>query len=143
MYDLFIFFLGFSGPLGRYVTMVGGNKKQAEAVNECDTLGATLLSIHSQTEQDFISAHDSDLNGDDYYWLGLCQDTNTEVWSWEDGTEMDYTNWTPGRRKKRNVRGGRSTAKRDCAIMSTIDYIWSVETENQKHSYVCQYQGNT
>nr|AAZ50391.1 snEchinoidin [Mesocentrotus nudus] len=59
-----------------------------------------LVSIHSQAEQDFVTAlyessrKKGDINAG--HWFGL-HDTATEgTFEWTDGTPVDFTHWEPG-----------------------------------------------
>eukprot|EP00057_Strongylocentrotus_purpuratus_P001368 XP_001198502.2 PREDICTED: echinoidin [Strongylocentrotus purpuratus] len=64
------------------------------------TRSGHLVSIHSQPEQDFVTAlyESSRKKGDEYagHWFGL-HDTSTDgTFEWTDGTTVDFTHWKPG-----------------------------------------------
>eukprot|EP00057_Strongylocentrotus_purpuratus_P027654 XP_011682128.1 PREDICTED: macrophage mannose receptor 1 isoform X1 [Strongylocentrotus purpuratus] len=65
-----------------------------DADTNCQTLGGFLTSIHSQTEQNFLSMRAR--MGGAYLWIGF-HDYNTEnVFAWADGSEVDFYNWATG-----------------------------------------------
>nr|XP_034345452.1 low affinity immunoglobulin epsilon Fc receptor isoform X6 [Arvicanthis niloticus] len=69
-----------------------GSKQWLQARFACSNLEGRLVSIHSQTEQDFLTQH---INKRDS-WIGL-QDLNMEgEFLWTDGSPMSYSNWNPG-----------------------------------------------
>jgi hypothetical protein len=71
-----------------------------KAVNLCSDKNATLASIGSKEEQDFILAlgrlHYT-LSGVHWVWLGLVRNaSNPNQFHWKDGSTFNYTNWREG-----------------------------------------------
>ena len=54
-------------------------------------MGARLASIESQAEQDAVLA----LTGSADAWIGLTDFLEEGVFSWVDGSTVDFTNWVP------------------------------------------------
>ena len=83
-----------------------------DAMQECESLGAKLPSIHSRQETIFIMGNKRqelyilDFSPKKYtsYHQGLFDSNDTDFWlglnhntqAWFDETPMDYTNWAPG-----------------------------------------------
>lgn len=83
---------GSDNPLGQCTTVVRENSEFlicaealpfAAAEHDCSLRGATLVSIRSSEEQDFVLATVNGLSGDK--WLGGRRDDEL-VWSWPDGS---------------------------------------------------------
>ena len=62
------------------------------AVDACAKEGASLVSIKSQAEQDFV---EENIKGGS--WLGMSDAENEGHWIWlADGSEVTYTHWNGG-----------------------------------------------
>ena len=79
---------------------MGGVKKRSEAGHSCNTMNSFLVSIHSDAESEFVSTLCMNLSGladDDgrpSCYIGLTQTaTADQDWSWDDGTDVNYTKW--------------------------------------------------
>ncbi|XP_022093103.1 fibropellin-1-like [Acanthaster planci] len=64
-----------------------------DARGYCKEKDADLVSIHSQEEQMFLY---DNLHLDRQYWVGYTDLASEGHFSWTDGTESNYTNWSPG-----------------------------------------------
>lgn len=69
------------------------------AVEWCRTEGADLVSIHTPEENSVAR----EICGNRMCWLGLSERGGTattardkQIWRWEDGSDIDYSNWHPG-----------------------------------------------
>ena len=68
-----------------------------EAQNKSEDYGGNLVSINSQIEQDFINeAFASVDDGDHGKWIGFTDKNQEGNWVWSDGSNLDFTNWSPG-----------------------------------------------
>ncbi|XP_077993135.1 C-type mannose receptor 2-like [Glandiceps talaboti] len=59
----------------------------------CNTQGGDLVSIHSQNIQSFLTSNLRDVSNP--MWIGLNDEMTTGQYRWQDGSEVDYTNWAP------------------------------------------------
>ncbi|XP_070535731.1 macrophage mannose receptor 1-like [Ptychodera flava] len=64
------------------------------AVNKCGTYGGNLVSIHSQEIQSFLTSNLRDYTYS--MWIGLSDTLTKKKYRWQDGSEVDYTNWAQG-----------------------------------------------
>ena len=64
----------------------------SEAKTYCENLNGHLLTITSESEQDFINRLLSKCQNS-YYWTGASFNNN---WGWITGESFDYTNWADG-----------------------------------------------
>ena len=62
-----------------------------EALHSCRSLGANLVSIHSEDENAFVV---SNLNKQDA-WIGY-NSMYSGDWEWSDGSDVGYNRWSPG-----------------------------------------------
>lgn len=80
----------------------------AEGNNLCKIMSSNMIIINNQEEQQWVSKQ---MNGMNYYWIGLSDTEEHNVWRWVDGTIAQYTNWKQG--QPDNWKEERSTE--DCA----------------------------
>uniref|UniRef100_A0A8C6TFK3 Collectin-12 n=1 Tax=Neogobius melanostomus TaxID=47308 RepID=A0A8C6TFK3_9GOBI len=64
-----------------------------EANTFCTNSSSHLLIINDNDEQQYIK---STIAGKTYFWLGLTDREEENVWKWVDGTLPAFTNWKPG-----------------------------------------------
>ena len=101
------------------------------ASKACKANKATLLSIHSSDENDFIH---SIINIDNKFaWIGLSDLRNEGQFVWEDGTSGNYRNWRQP--TEPNNTGG----KEDCAFISH-DKKWNDVPCSESFPYICKYR---
>lgn len=65
----------------------------AEGNNLCKIMSSNMIIINNQEEQQWVSKQ---MNGINYYWIGLSDTEEHNVWRWVDGTIAQYTNWKQG-----------------------------------------------
>ncbi|KAM4626507.1 lymphocyte antigen 75 [Discoglossus pictus] len=122
----------------------------SKAVEQCKTYGATLPSIASQLEQDFLTTLFPKLTSQ--FWIGLKLSLNEHVTHWIDDSEMKYTNFNPllqGRLKKFSLDVLDDEKNKQCvfilnnpksAFIGTWDFT---ECSDSKNVTLCQkYQEN-
>jgi Lectin C-type domain len=63
-----------------------GAARWTDAENECRKLGAHLISIHSEAEDDFVRSLSTTNN-----WIGA--NYRSGAWQWSDGSGWNYSNW--------------------------------------------------
>ncbi|XP_067669211.1 echinoidin-like [Haliotis asinina] len=59
------------------------------ANNDCQQRGAHLASIHSESENTYISSFNSSM----YIWIGYNDLTEEGSFRWTDGSALDFSNW--------------------------------------------------
>ena len=70
----------------------GSTETWSDAVDACAKEGASLVSIKSQAEQDFVEE-----NMKSRSWLGMSDAKEEGHWVWlADGTDVTYTHWDAG-----------------------------------------------
>ncbi|KAI2660737.1 Ladderlectin [Labeo rohita] len=86
----------------------------------CQSLGASLASVHSKLENDFL--------------LSLLPSSSTQSWDgewmWSDGTPYDYTNWCS---VEPNVGGSENCME----INWTINHCWNDRACFESLGYAC------
>lgn len=89
----------------------------AEGNNLCKIMSSNMIIINNQEEQQWVSKQ---MNGMNYYWIGLSDTEEHNVWRWVDGTIAQYTNWKQG--QPDNWKEERSTE--DCAGLAN-SALWN------------------
>ncbi|MED6279953.1 Collectin-12 [Characodon lateralis] len=64
-----------------------------EANKFCKNMSSHMLIINDNEEQQFVS---NAISKKGYFWLGLTDKEEENVWKWVDGTIPVFTNWKPG-----------------------------------------------
>ncbi|XP_078253417.1 collectin-12 [Rhinoraja longicauda] len=65
----------------------------AEGNSLCKIMSSDMIIINNQEEQQWVR---NQMNGINYYWIGLSDTKEHNVWRWVDGTIAQYTNWKQG-----------------------------------------------
>ena len=79
----------------RYIAVPSTSWTAAEAF--AVTIGAHLVSINDQAEQDFVHGTFGNLGGvDRRIWIGFNDLASEGNWEWTDGSPAKYTNWNGG-----------------------------------------------
>ena len=103
------------------------------AKNYCETVNSTLLTIHSQAENDFALSLIPE-NGQDI-WVGASDITVEGTWVWEDGKAWgSYTGWATD---SSEPNGGSSE---NCVMMykSEKPGLWNDASCSGMLHYVCK-----
>ncbi|XP_029935015.1 collectin-12-like [Myripristis murdjan] len=110
-----------------------------DAKATCERKSASLLIISDMEEQKWLRKQTS---GKGYFWMGLTDKEEENVWRWLDGTEPVFTKWKPG--QPDNWGHGHEVGE-DCAGLihdglwndffceDLISYICEKEIEDQEH----------
>eukprot|EP00058_Branchiostoma_floridae_P019221 XP_002604710.1 hypothetical protein BRAFLDRAFT_80319 [Branchiostoma floridae] len=105
-----------------------------EAKLNCEAVGAQLITISSQAEQDFINTMSPSLQagGTNYLWTGLSDYVDDGVFHWPDD-DVTYTNWLPSNPSDRPDYV-------DCTTIYTGDNEGHWETREcfEQHAYICE-----
>jgi hypothetical protein len=79
-------------------TLIDTLKSWSTQKTVCESVGASLVSIHSAAENKFVLSlmPDAPKHRWAWLWIGMSPDSSGKLNSpthWEDGTSIDYTNW--------------------------------------------------
>ena len=124
-----------SGPCDEGYTKVGtkcwklftDQKNYLDSLLACNVEGATLASVTNETEQNamFLMA------GSGATWTGLSDILDEGVYSWMDGSLLDYTNWNNGQPNNRD-------GNQHCVYMRGSDGKWDDIVCKRKEPFICQ-----
>jgi len=89
------------GKCFRIITMKSTNP---DATNYCRKAGGNLASIESAAEQDYVLKYVIS-EVEDWVRIGGRKNPTTQLWYWEDGTPMNYTNWRPNEENLNQPQG--------------------------------------
>ncbi|KAM6979939.1 secretory phospholipase A2 receptor [Aplochiton taeniatus] len=99
----------------------------------CQMMGGHLLSLHSREELRFVRERMAKLSkGSTDWWIGLSYDLTREMFSWSDGSELDYQNWEEG------SSPGDSAKQKLCTTMSSLSGKWLAGACGGRHGYMCK-----
>lgn len=96
---------------------------------ECENLGGTLASIHTQDENDWLTETSSSLNVGTSWWIGLDDSYEEGVFRWGDGSDLDFAYWHYG---EPNDWGGYE----DCAELTSG--AWNDLPCGYELGYICK-----
>ncbi|KAM4606769.1 collectin-12-like isoform 2-T2 [Polymixia lowei] len=97
----------------------------------CESKSASLLIISDMEEQKWLKRQTS---GKGYFWMGLTDRDEENVWRWLDGTEPSFTKWKPG--QPDNWSHGHERGE-DCAGL-IHDGSWNDFFCEDLISYICE-----
>uniref|UniRef100_A0A9J7XSJ9 Collectin-12 n=1 Tax=Cyprinus carpio carpio TaxID=630221 RepID=A0A9J7XSJ9_CYPCA len=64
-----------------------------ETMESCSNKTSTMLIINDEDEQLWIKRQ---ISGKGFFWLGLTDSAEENIWRWVDGSLPNYTKWKPG-----------------------------------------------
>ena len=103
---------------------------------ECELLGAHLVVVNDQAENDFLALH---LNTFQIAWIGLFDPSERDEWTWVDGERLDdigYTYWQDGEPNHWEHAPGFSEA---CVEMAKDkEGKWNDAMCNESKEYICE-----
>ncbi|KAK6969993.1 macrophage mannose receptor 1-like isoform X1, partial [Biomphalaria glabrata] len=103
----------------------------SEADHVCRHRGMQLVSIHSNSQTDFLVNYTQHTSETLYYWIGLVSYKNGSF-HWADGSSMTYINWD----EDSSENSKHSDEK--CAVMDSKKGRWyPVDCFAQSHGYIC------
>lgn len=102
-----------------------------DAKKSCDVLTASMVMINDMDEQKWLKKQTS---GKGYFWLGLTDKEEENVWRWLDGSEPAVTNWKPG--QPDNWSHGHEQGE-DCAGL-IHEGLWNDFFCEDLISYICE-----
>ncbi|CAG5120963.1 unnamed protein product, partial [Candidula unifasciata] len=101
----------------------------ATAQNMCKLDGGNVVTVSSGVEQAFVEIVTGHVNDSLQFWLGLKYDQYGDVFNWQDGWPIQYTNWGHG---EPNVKGGQN------CVANTLDGQWHASNCSSKYPFVCE-----
>ncbi|KAI5627927.1 collectin-12 isoform X1, partial [Silurus asotus] len=102
-----------------------------EAKEMCKNKTSTMLTIHNEDEQNWIRRQ---IAGKGYFWLGLTDLEEENIWKWTDGTLISFKNWKPG--QPDNWSHGHEEGE-DCAGL-IHEAKWNDFFCTDRIGYICQ-----
>ncbi|XP_053490898.1 lymphocyte antigen 75 [Ictalurus furcatus] len=114
-----------------YGTLMTERKQYADAQEVCVKNGAQLASIHSVEDMHMLTTHftGKTLNP----WIGLKAESNSELFMWEDGTNVSFTYWARNQPIILNTTS--------CVVLSDLIHTWSVDSCSASKSFLCKKPG--
>ncbi|XP_077576162.1 C-type lectin domain family 4 member A-like isoform X1 [Stigmatopora nigra] len=109
-------------------------KSWEESAGECRRRNASLLTVASRQEQEFVTNQSRYYNDVKHgYWMALTKDIITDKWGWRDGSVLNQTFW-------RNEVIYKSYR---CGLLSKSETGWYLDNWSRascymKNRYVCQ-----
>uniref|UniRef100_H3DIA5 C-type lectin domain-containing protein n=1 Tax=Tetraodon nigroviridis TaxID=99883 RepID=H3DIA5_TETNG len=103
-----------------------------DAKTTCDSLSASLLVINDKEEQKWLRKQ---VQGKGYFWIGLTDKEEENVWRWLDGTQPAFTMWKPG--QPDNWGHGHDISGEDCAGL-VHEALWNDFFCEDLISYICE-----
>ncbi|XP_068199852.1 collectin-12-like [Antennarius striatus] len=107
-----------------------------DAKASCQSVSASLLIINDVEEQKWLKKQTA---GKGYFWMGLTDREEENVWRWLDGTEPSFTKWKPG--QPDNWGHGHETGE-DCAGF-IHEGLWNDFFCEDLISYICEKEMET
>uniref|UniRef100_A0A3Q3W9L0 Collectin-12 n=1 Tax=Mola mola TaxID=94237 RepID=A0A3Q3W9L0_MOLML len=98
----------------------------------CESMSASLLIISDMEEQKWLKKQTS---GKGYFWMGLTDREEENVWRWLDGTQPAFTMWKPGQSDNRGH--GHEIRGEDCAGL-IHEGLWNDFLCEDLISYICE-----
>ncbi|XP_035511367.1 collectin-12-like [Morone saxatilis] len=102
-----------------------------DAKATCESASASLLIINDMEEQKWLKKQTF---GKGYFWMGLTDKEEENIWRWLDGTEPAFTKWKPG--QPDNWGHGHEIGE-DCAGL-IHEGLWNDFFCEDLISYICE-----
>lgn len=102
-----------------------------DAKMTCESMSASMLIINDMEEQKWLKKQTSRKG---YFWIGLTDREEENVWRWLDGTEPAFTKWKPG---QPDNWGHTHEIGEDCAGL-IHDGLWNDFFCEDLINYICE-----
>ncbi|XP_072516907.1 lymphocyte antigen 75 [Salminus brasiliensis] len=125
-------------PRGGFCYKLYGNdtrmfKTYADAQKVCLENGAQLASIHSLEDIELLNTEFN--NAISHIWIGLKATSKTDLFKWEDGTDVSFTYW--GRTQPPLLTPSTSS----CVMTFEAEHVWFVANCNSQSPFLCKKNG--
>ncbi|KAM3593491.1 uncharacterized protein V6R79_014123 [Siganus canaliculatus] len=107
-----------------------------DAKTTCESASSSLVIINDVEEQKWLKKQ---IFGKGYFWMGLTDKGEENVWRWLDGTEPAFTKWKPG--QPDNWGHGHEVGE-DCAGL-IHEGLWNDFFCEDLISYICEKEMET
>ncbi|XP_061522750.1 collectin-12-like isoform X2 [Phycodurus eques] len=104
-----------------------------DAKAACELNSASLLIIHDMEEQKWLQTQTT---GKGYFWMGLTDRAEENVWRWLDGSRPAFTKWKPG--QPDNWGHGHESGENCAGLIH--EGLWNDFFCEDLISYICQKQ---
>ncbi|XP_051879036.1 collectin-12 [Pristis pectinata] len=98
--------------------------------NLCKIMSSNMIIINNQEEQQWVRKQINEIY---YYWIGLSDTKEHNVWRWVDGTVAQYTNWKQGQPDNWQEEG----LTEDCAGLAN-DALWNDFFCTDAYRVICE-----
>ncbi|KAK0067568.1 lymphocyte antigen 75 [Biomphalaria pfeifferi] len=99
-----------------------------EADHVCKHRGMQLVSIHSNSQTNFLVNYTQHTSETLYYWIGLVSYRNGSF-HWSDGSSITYDNW---------AEDPREDSEEKCAVLDSNKGRWyPTNCRTESHGYIC------
>ncbi|XP_038077198.1 lymphocyte antigen 75-like [Patiria miniata] len=112
-----------------------GRRSWDGAEQWCNQKGGNLISIHGMDEQDFVNLKVEASNVDSH-WIGIREYEIKGVYSWSDGTPVDFDFWAPGEPNDYN-------GEEQCAETYNGDGKWNDNNCGIDRNFICRKHVNS
>ncbi|KAK0135337.1 Collectin-12 [Merluccius polli] len=107
-----------------------------EAKEFCTSMSSSMVMINNNEEQQWVKKQ---IAGKGYFWLGLTDREEENVWKWVDGTQPSFTKWKPG--QPDNWAHGHEEGE-DCAGL-IHDANWNDFFCTDRIGFICEQTSNS
>ncbi|XP_033124328.1 uncharacterized protein LOC117122741 [Anneissia japonica] len=101
-----------------------------DSMNSCSEDDAELMIIRNENELEEL------YNKIVYFWIGLNDEIEENVFRWEDGTISTYDNWLSG--EPNNLGCNRNCIDANCVAMENKEGFWVDEKCTRRNRFVCK-----
>ncbi|XP_062577533.1 uncharacterized protein LOC134239370 [Saccostrea cucullata] len=101
------------------------------ARSKCQSMGADLVTVNSQAEQDMVYSIISSNQGSDV-WIGLNDHHESSLFEWVRGDRVRFTNWNINQPRQ----PGNTNQK--CVMLNSTDGGWQTDNCDSTYQFVCQ-----
>lgn len=114
-----------------YFSVPTENLNFDETKQRCSNMSSSMLIINDEDEQLWIKRQ---ISGKGYFWLGLTDSAEENIWRWVDGNLPNYSKWKPG--QPDNWSHGHAEGE-DCAGL-IHEALWNDFFCTERIGFICE-----